>query len=217
MVARKSIRGLGRGDLLSPRALATESGRELGTRTDDRVSSHCDICVQCADRAEPVGRYNIRVLNLSLESTVAESYRTDPLDAAVEAAWFKGIVVVAAAANRGTGTDAVRYAPGNDPYVITVGAVDDQGTKSVTDDRLAPRSSRGTTHDGIAKPELVAPGAKIVSTLAPASAFTALCPTCAVDGEYIRAGGTSMPCPTRDAARRVKTCSALSAKRGRRR
>jgi serine protease AprX len=161
--------------------------------------------------------YNTRVLNLSLESTVAESYRTDPLDAAVEAAWFKGIVVVAAAANRGTGTDAVRYAPGNDPYVITVGAVDDQGTKSVTDDRLAPRSSRGTTHDGIAKPELVAPGAKIVSTLAPASAFTALCPTCAVDGEYIRAGGTSMPCPTRDAARRVKTCSALSAKRGRRR
>src|SRR5215210_5704325 len=43
--------------------------------------------------------YNIRVLNLSLESTVSESYKTDPLDAAVESAWLKGIVVVAAAGN----------------------------------------------------------------------------------------------------------------------
>ena len=31
--------------------------------------------------------YNIRVVNLSLRSTQAESYLTDPLDAAVEAAW----------------------------------------------------------------------------------------------------------------------------------
>ena len=46
--------------------------------------------------------YNIRVANLSLESSVAESYKTDPLDAAVESAWFSGIVVVAAAGNRGT-------------------------------------------------------------------------------------------------------------------
>ncbi len=48
--------------------------------------------------------YNIRVLNLSLESTVAESHETDPLDAAVEAAWFKGLVVVAAAAAAPTQT-----------------------------------------------------------------------------------------------------------------
>ena len=46
--------------------------------------------------------YGIRVVNLSLESTVAGSYKTDPLDAAVEAAWLHGIVVVAAAGNRGT-------------------------------------------------------------------------------------------------------------------
>jgi serine protease AprX len=139
--------------------------------------------------------YNIRVLNLSLESTVAESYKTDPLDAAVEAAWFKGIVVVAAAGNRGTGSDAVNRAPGNDPYVISVGAVDDQGTKGTADDLLAPWSSRGTTQDGFTKPDVIAPGAKIVSNLAPGSAFTALCPTCIVDGEYIRAGGTSMAAP----------------------
>jgi serine protease AprX len=139
--------------------------------------------------------FNIRVLNLSLESTVADSYKTDPLDAAVEAAWFKGIVVVAAAGNRGTDADAVSYAPGNDPYAISVGAVDDMGTKGITDDRMAAWSSRGTTQDGVAKPDLFAPGARIVSNLAPGSAFTALCPTCIVDGQYIRAGGTSMAAP----------------------
>jgi serine protease AprX len=139
--------------------------------------------------------YNIRVLNLSLESTVAESYRTDPLDAAVESAWFKGIVVVAAAGNRGTDADAVSYAPGNDPYVISVGAVDDRGTDWTSDDRLAAWSSRGTTQDGVAKPDVFAPGSGIVSNLAPGSAFAGMCPTCVVEGQYIRAGGTSMSAP----------------------
>ena len=139
--------------------------------------------------------YNIRVVNLSLESADAQSYKTDPLDAAAEAAWFNGIVVVAAAGNRGTAGDAVDYAPGNDPYVISVGGVDDQGTKNTLDDTLADWSSRGTTQDGFAKPEITAPGAHIVSNLAPNSQFTLLCPSCIVDGQYIRAGGTSMAAP----------------------
>ena len=140
--------------------------------------------------------YNIRVMNLSLESTVAESYKTDPLDAAVEAAWFDGIFVVAAAGNRGPGDEKVRFAPGNDPYIVTVGAVDDQGTNEIADDEPASWSSRGTTQDGFAKPDIYAPGAKIVSTLAPNSKYTELCESCiSEDGEYIRAGGTSMAAP----------------------
>ena len=139
--------------------------------------------------------YNIRVVNLSLESSDPQSYKTDPLDAAVEAAWFNGIVVVAAAGNRGSGSDAVKYAPGNDPYVITVGAVDDKNTKGVTDDQITSWSSRGTTQDGFAKPDLYAPGAHIVSTLAPNSAFATMCPSCVRDGGYIQAGGTSMAAP----------------------
>jgi serine protease AprX len=139
--------------------------------------------------------YNIRVVNLSLESTQAQSYKTDPLDAAAEAAWFNGIVVVAAAGNRGTSGDAVDYAPGNDPYVVSVGGVDDQGTKNTLDDAIADWSSRGTTQDGFAKPDVLAPGAHIVSNLAPKSAFASMCPSCIVDGEYIRAGGTSMSAP----------------------
>ena len=78
--------------------------------------------------------YNIRVVNLSLESTAVGSYKTDPLDAAVESAWFKGIVVVTAAGNRGSAEDAVSRAPGNDPYVITVGAYDDQASNADGDD-----------------------------------------------------------------------------------
>ena len=139
--------------------------------------------------------YNIRVVNLSLESTDAQSYKTDPLDAAVESAWFNGVVVVAAAGNRGTAGDAVSYAPGNDPYVISVGGVDDMGTKNTIDDTLAGWSSRGTTQDGFAKPDVLAPGAHIVSNLAPNSAFASMCPSCIVDGQYIRAGGTSMAAP----------------------
>jgi len=137
-------------------------------------------------------QYNIRVANLSLRSTVAESYKTDPLDAAVEAAWNSGIVVVVAAGNQGSAADAVHYAPANDPYVITVGGVDDKGTKGIEDDQLATWSSRGKTQDGFEKPDVLAPGARLVSTIAPNSEYTRLCPSCVVDGQYFRVGGTSM-------------------------
>jgi len=137
----------------------------------------------------------IRVVNLSLSSTVAESARTDPLDAAVEAAWSNGLVVVAAAGNRGTDQDAVRYAPANDPYVISVGAAEDHGTADRADDTVTAWSSRGLTQDGVAKPEVTAPGSQIVSTLALGSDYASLCPACVVDGQYIRAGGTSQAAP----------------------
>jgi serine protease AprX len=137
----------------------------------------------------------IRVVNLSLESTEQQSYKTDPLAAAVESAWFSGIVVVAAAGNHGATADAANYAPGNDPFVISVGAVDDRGTKDQSDDLPATWSSVGRTQDGIAKPEVMAPGSGIVAALAPRSAFAGLCPSCTVSGAYIRAGGTSMAAP----------------------
>ncbi|HEX8085165.1 MAG TPA: S8 family peptidase [Solirubrobacteraceae bacterium] len=136
--------------------------------------------------------YNIRVVNLSLRSSVAESYLTDPLDAAVEQAWFAGIVVVAAAGNGGTTEGAAHYSPGNDPHIITVGAVDDLGTKDIGDDRLTAWSTRGLTQDGIAKPDVVAPGAHLVAPLAPGSYYAGQCPQCVVDGDYLRIGGTSM-------------------------
>jgi serine protease AprX len=139
--------------------------------------------------------YGIRVVNLSLESTTPQSYKTDPLDAAVESAYFHGILVVAAAGNRGSDYDAGDYAPGNDPFAVSVGAVDDRGTPSRWDDVMASWSTRDTTQDGFRKPNILAPGAHIVSTLAPNSDFASLCPGCIVAGRYFQAGGTSMAAP----------------------
>jgi serine protease AprX len=136
--------------------------------------------------------YGIRVVNLSLESSAPQSARTDPLDAALEAAWLHGLVVVAAAGNRGSAADSVSYAPGNDPYGISVGAVDDRGTKNTKDDLLASWSSRGVSQDGFRKPDVLAPGAHLPSVLAPGSDFAAECPACIVSGQYITLGGTSM-------------------------
>ncbi|HLY48847.1 MAG TPA: S8 family peptidase [Solirubrobacteraceae bacterium] len=139
--------------------------------------------------------YNIRVVNMSLDSTTPQSYTSDPLDAAAESAWMHGIVVVAAAGNRGTAPDAVQYAPANDPYVITVGAVDENGQSNPANDTVASWSSQGTTQDGFQKPDVYAPGAHIVSVLAPNSAFASMCPSCVIGGAYIKTGGTSMAAP----------------------
>jgi serine protease AprX len=139
--------------------------------------------------------YNLRVVNLSLDSETPQSYTTDPLDAAAESAWMHGIVVVAAAGNRGEDSDAVQYSPANDPYVITVGAVDENGTPTPGDDFIAKWSSRGTTQDGIQKPDVYAPGAHIVSVLAPGSAFAGMCQPCQIGGDYIKTSGTSMATP----------------------
>ncbi len=141
--------------------------------------------------------YNIRVVNMSLNEATPQSYKTDPLDAAVESAWMHGLVVVASAGNRGSASDAVQYAPANDPYVITVGGTDENGTTDPSDDAVASWSSRGTTQDGIQKPDVYAPGAHIVSVLAPNSDFSASnCSGCALaGGQYIQTSGTSMAAP----------------------
>ena len=114
-------------------------------------------------------RYNIRVINLSLGHAVEESYKDDPLCEAVERAVNAGIVVVAAAGNRGK-DDAGHSiyggieSPGNDPYVITVGALNTHGTVARSDDELTTYSSKGPTAiDGLIKPDIAAPGNKIVS------------------------------------------------------
>jgi serine protease AprX len=139
---------------------------------------------------------NIQVVNLSISSDTPGSYKDDPLDAAVEFAWHAGVVVVAAVGNRGNAADAAQYAPGNDPFVISVGAADEQGTANPADDTLADFSSRGVTQDGFSKPDVVAPGAHITAPLAPLGAFSIMCPNCITpDLQYFTMGGTSMAAP----------------------
>ncbi|HEX9267400.1 MAG TPA: S8 family peptidase, partial [Candidatus Limnocylindria bacterium] len=141
--------------------------------------------------------YNIRVLNLSFGAPASTSYRTDPMSAAVEIAWRRGLVVVVAAGNGGPARGTVA-SPGIDPYAITVGATDDRGTISPRDDTLAPFSSWGSA-DSNAKPDLVAPGRRIVSIRVPGSALDRLFPdrviTASTGATYIRMSGTSMATP----------------------
>lgn len=146
--------------------------------------------------------YHIAAVNLSVSSGVAASYVVSPVDAAIERLWKDNVTVVAAAGNLGTAPDAVWYAPGNDPYAITVGCLDDNQTTFSTDDSLCSISSRGTTQDGFSKPDLVAPGRKVLSALS--SGVNGQGSTLAAefrdritqDGEYIRLSGTSMAAPS---------------------
>jgi serine protease AprX len=146
-------------------------------------------------------RTNIRALNLSVSTTVPQSYSTSPINAAVEHLWRDGVTVVTSAGNLGPAQDAVWYAPGNDPYVITVGCLDENETAALTDDSICPISSRGVTLDGFAKPDLMAPGRKIASPLATApSGLRALLgfefpERITADGTHIRLSGTSMSAP----------------------
>jgi serine protease AprX len=159
---------------------------------DDGNTTVLDVINGIQFAVDNKATYGIRVINLSLSSAAAESYTTDPLDAAVEQAWNAGILVVAAAGNEALTSDGVTFSPANDPWALTVGALDDRGTFSRLDDILAPWSSRGLTQDGVSKPDVLAPGGGLVSALAPESDFAHLCPTCIVDGRYFKAGGTSM-------------------------
>lgn len=139
-------------------------------------------------------KYNIRVVNLSLNASVAESYHTNPLDAAVEILWFNKIVVVASAGNLGVAT---LYPPANDPFVITTGATNDLNTRTTTDDLVAPFSSYGLTEIQTPKPELVAPGTDIIAYL-PSNGKTTIGtrhPANAVNVHYFRMSGTSLSAP----------------------
>jgi serine protease AprX len=151
--------------------------------------------------------YNIRVINLSLGRGIFESYTQDPLCQAVESAWKSGIVVVVAAGNYGrlsvdgsNGYGTIT-APGNDPFVITVGATKDNGSSSVSAETLASYSSKGpTTYDHVVKPDLVAPGNDVVSLAAPGATLEMAFPAELVTGtngnnDYFTLSGTSMATP----------------------
>ena len=153
-------------------------------------------------------QYNIRVVNMSVGANIKESYWTDPLTLATKKLTDAGIVVVAAAGNMGrNAAGQLQYggitAPGNAPWVLTVGASSTMGTLTRFDDQMAPFSSSGPSFlDFEAKPDLVAPGTGTVSLAVPGSTFYLTKSAYLLAGRlplgstpYLALSGTSMAAP----------------------
>jgi serine protease AprX len=142
-------------------------------------------------------KYGIRVANFSLHSAAANSFMYDPLDKAVERLWFNNVVVVVAAGKYGypSGPSGVPFAPGNDPFVITVGASDTGRSVSTLDDVAAPWSAYGYTLDGFAKPDLAAPGRYMVGPVPVTSTLYTERADHVVDTGYMELSGTSFAAP----------------------
>jgi serine protease AprX len=132
----------------------------------------------------------IRVVTMALGAPAAGSYRDDPLAAAAEMAWRSGLVVVTAAGNDGPATGTVST-PGIDPLVVTVGAADESHTATTSDDVIPSWSSEGPTADGVAKPDLVAPGRMIVSVRVPGGTLEQALPSHIEGPQTFRLSGTS--------------------------
>jgi serine protease AprX len=181
-----------------------------GAGTDSAVIAAINRAIQLKNQ------YYIRIINLSLGRPVFESYTQDPLCQAVEQAWKQGIVVVVAAGNQGRnqsqGTNgyATITAPGNDPLVITVGAMKTMSTSSRADDLIASYSSKGPALlDHVVKPDIVAPGNRVISLEASKSlvaskssamnqiltSYYQKTSSKSYSGAYYRLSGTSMATP----------------------
>ena len=169
----------------------------LDVMDDSGMGLTSDVIAAAGWIYENKAALNIRVANFSLHSGAIGPFYNDPLDRAVEKLWFGGVVVVAAAGNYGTATgpSGVRYAPGNDPFVITVGALDLGGTARIYDDGRAPWSAYGRTYDGFWKPELCASGRYMVGPIPVGSSLAALKADKLVGGGYIELSGTSFAVP----------------------
>jgi subtilisin family serine protease len=150
-------------------------------RTADAISG-IDWCI--ANKS--VNGNNIRVLNLSFGATAVDTYATDALCKAVRRAVDAGLVVCVAAGNMGKDASGQTiygaiHSPGIEPSAITVGAANTYGTDTRVDDTVTTYSSRGPTrgyyvdsagvkrYDNLIKPDIIAPGNKLIEAGSPSS------------------------------------------------
>jgi serine protease AprX len=164
---------------------------------DSGTALTSDVIAACNYILQNKSALNIRVANFSLHSGASNNFYNDPLDRAVEKLWFNGVFVVAAAGNYGSaaGPSGVLHAPGNDPFVLTVGAVDIGNRPALNDDKNAPWSAWGYTEDGFSKPEIGAPGRYMIGAVPTGSTLASERADHIVAPGYIELSGTSFAAP----------------------
>jgi len=164
---------------------------------DSGTALTSDVIAACAYILQNKDALNIRVANFSLHSAAKNHFYDDPLDKAVERLWFSGVFVVAAAGNYGNanGPSGVLHAPGNDPFVMTVGAVDIGNRLARGDDTTAPWSAWGYTEDGFAKPDIGAAGRYMIGAVPTSATLTSERADHVVAPGYMELSGTSFAAP----------------------
>lgn len=155
-----------------------------GAGTMSNVVAALDWCI--ANKST----YNIRVINISLGTLPKDSYVNDPMCKAARRAFNAGILVVASAGNNGKDAQGrIVYgginSPGTEPSALTVGAANTFGTENRGDDKVTTYSSRGPTrgyvtlsngikkYDDFIKPDLIAPGNKLIAARSGPSRYNA--------------------------------------------
>jgi serine protease AprX len=170
---------------------------DLDVMDDNGMARTSDVIAAAQWIYQNRTQYNIKVANFSLHSSLASNFTEDPLDKAVEKLWFSGVTVVAAAGNYGSadGPSGVPFAPGNDPFVITVGAVDLEGSVSVRRHETPFWSAYGYTYDGFRKPEISASGRYMIGPVSANGTLRTAKPENMVGTQYMRLSGTSFAAP----------------------
>ena len=162
----------------------------------DGESMESDVIAACDWILANKDKYGVKVVNISMSGSSPASFRADPLDQAVERLWFAGVTVVAASGNFGTGSAVdMSAAPGNDPFIITVGAVDQNQSSDPSDDTITPWSAFGYTADGFSKPDMVAPGRYMVMPVPLGATIPTAVPDRVVEPGYMWMSGTSFASP----------------------
>ena len=169
----------------------------LDVMDDSGVARTSDVIAAAEWIYNNRSQYNIRVANFSLHSTTPSNFTKDPLDRAVEKLWFSNVVVVVAAGNYGKpdGPSGIPYAPGNDPFVLTVGAIDLEGSTNPRQHEVPSWSAYGTTLDGFRKPELSAAGRYMIGPVPVDGTLKLAKPDNIVTSTYMRLSGTSFAAP----------------------
>jgi len=154
-------------------AVKVQLGEKSGSKAAASVAAGIDWAVKNKDE------FNIKVINCSFvlplaldvdPTTQMVKARFDPLGYALNQAKEAGILVVAGAGNFGDKMDIAT--PAGNSSVIAVGALDSMGTpEDKSDDQVWELSSRGLSLEGKPKPDILAPGVRVMSANAAGSSF----------------------------------------------